>query len=957
VDFAIQRGEECLLKVQVKSTSAAHLTTSAAVAALLRLITGAADRYLILATRPATGEFAALCAVLADENSTDQQFEDSLKTLVRRSEPTTGSLEGLSERGWRRLRRCRILIDSRTTADVRREMRESVRRLRRRYCTSAPGWDAAGLLLGHLLWDVLSTAASSGPPLILLSKIKATLSMDSATLAAAVSGRTWAVNVNTPPRLTDIARPELIDQIATMLTVPNPTPQVPACVLHGLSGIGKTSLCAAWANDRSDEYSVIFWIDASTSESIESSFRAVDRWIIASVAPSPVEERLLDRVQAGLSRIGTPWLIVFDNAPAADGVRRWLPRSGLGHAIVTTTNPSSWHGAHMFTMDVPPMTGKQASDLLSRRLSLDVDVDSASATAGIVSLADRFQRWPLALELVSAYLLDTHEGLSGAAGYERLVMRALGDDQSIPPDYPRTLVGAVRFALRRMDELGETSAAARAARMSLRFAAFMHSRQIPFHLLMACVWLNIEWDIQETVHSFSPYTGADPPAGEILRELMKGSLVGIDYPIFGGAEDGVAVRSFDFSVTMNEIVQEVIRADVVREGAGEPVITQAGYFSQRWLQKLLDGERRDLAMVFMGHCRHVARAALEHGISNYATALLWGNSAAALSLVEAWHEAEIYLRAEVGYLTSADRPPPVMAAATYATLILVITRRAIRASDVVDEVCDMIEEVVAWHSQAMRADERGATAEVFKTYMVARELARELPRHMRINELTQRLHDLVPADAALDAQDAKASHVFRLGEMLRESGDLDSLVAELVTRLHDSSYAYHHPTLKRFMVEACIHQGRWDEAAAEIRALHRYVDHERLTYLDVDTLITNVTHYCLSYITGAADDAVRVLANVIALADSYEARGNAFRPGDRARLEVARAYHAMYRTDLSTMLDSLDHVDRHELELAEAGRPVGVRDVHWLMNRWANTLPVPVARVLAKPPANGETSE
>src|SRR5689334_4883397 len=99
--------------------------------------------------------------------------------------------------------------------------------------------------------------------------------MDDDALAAAVAGRAWAVHVNTPPRLTDISRPDLLARIAGVLTVPNPIPQVPVCVLHGLSGIGKTSLSAGWAADRGDDYPVVFWIDATTAGSVESSFHAV----------------------------------------------------------------------------------------------------------------------------------------------------------------------------------------------------------------------------------------------------------------------------------------------------------------------------------------------------------------------------------------------------------------------------------------------------------------------------------------------------------------------------------------------------------------------------------------------------------------------------------------------------------------------------------------------------------
>src|SRR5262249_37641360 len=136
-----------------------------------------------------------------------------------------------------------------------------------------------------------------------------------------------------------------------------------------------------------------------------------------------------------------------------------------------------------------------------------------------------------------------------------------------------------------------------------------------------------------------------------------------------------------------------------------------------------------------------------------------------------------------------------MAVATYAQLAVVITRRAVRPSNVVDEVCDLLDEVIAWHSQAVQTDERGAAGPTFNAYQVAHELAHDLPNHSRIDELTRRLRDLVSVDAAPDARASVAADILRLGEILRNGDDLDSLVADLDARLNDPSYAYHHVTL------------------------------------------------------------------------------------------------------------------------------------------------------------------
>ncbi len=695
---------------------------------------------------------------------------------------------------------------------------------------------------------------------------------------------------------------------------------------------------------------MIFWIDSATAESIDGSFRNVDRWIQANVQPQPVEQRLHARIQAGLARITVPWLIVFDNAPDSRHIKRWLPSAGVGHGIVTTTDPSSWNGAHIFfKLEVPTMTESQAITLLLRRMRMGLE--SMPPKAQVIKLADHLLRWPLALELASAYLVDTHEGLAGMADYERLVRRALDDDDSIPPGYPSTLVGAVLLAMRRMERRGETDDAASVARMALRFAAFMQPRHIPFHLLMANVFVHPEEDVREVAHSFAAYSGADPPAGEILREMLRGSLVAIDAPIFGGVDERVTVQSFDFSVGMNEIVQEVIRNDVSRENAVAFVVTQAGYHSQRWLQHLIDADRHDLALVFFkGHCVYLARAALRHDISNYATALLWGNAATALGLAEEWREAEVYLRAELAYLRSTnDRLSPTMAVGTYAQLALAIMRQAARAIDIVDEVCDLLDEVVAWHARATPADGASARTPTFGAFQVAYNLGVDLPDHRRVKDLAGVLLALVSRDDSADPKASVAMDVHSLGERLRANDNLNQLITDIELRLQDSAYMLHWTTLRRFSVEARMYKNQYGAAAAIVRDMSRYAALETFQYSDVETLLSNVAHHCLSFAAEGSADALEVLVETCNLAERYLAGGRALRPGDQARLDIVRAYLALYQTDFFlAMIERLEGVNRRDVEAIESGRKVGVADVHWLMCRWVETLPEPVARAVGR---------
>ena len=937
VDFAVYSGPACLIRAQVKGGDS-HLSASDATKILLRLITGDAEQYLVLTNRSPGLGLDELSALLGISSDSGPEFRSTLRRLVSRSQQVTDSLGRLDNDAWDRLARCRVSIDARTTAELRHEMRERVRFLRRRYCRGPAGWDAAGLLLGHLLWNVLASAAGPGEPLIELNEIQAQLAIDNAALAAAVYGKAWAAHVNTPPRLTDIARPELLNLIAQRLPTPNPTPQVPTCALYGLSGIGKTSVAVAWANDRSDDYQVVFWIDASSATSIESSFIAVDGWLASHLPTPPPEPNLFDRVQGGLARLRSSWLIVFDNALDPRTVKHWLPRLGLGHAVVTTTDPTAWHGPSIFKIEIPAMTDGQASDLLMRRLTPNESDDLKENTRQLSDLAKRLQRWPLALELASAYLLDCHEGLAGAANYERLIMRALGDEQSVPPGYPRTLVGAVIFALRRMEELGKNNIAAEVARMATRFAAFMRPRQIPLHLLMACVWCDLEAAMRNDLAAFTPYTGEDPPIGEIARELFRGSLVTSDFPIFGGADEQDTPRSFDFSVSMNEIVQQIIRSEAAREEVTYNVVTQLAYFAQRWIHKLIEAERLDLTMVFLGHCVAVSDAAISNSVSNYCTALLWGNTASALSLAEEWRIADVYLRSEVEYLESTENPDPFMALATYSQLAHTAVRKGERPSEVVDEVCGLLRKVLDWFTKAASADIGRTSLPTINALLIAQELQQDLPSNGEIRSVVEELKERVGTLPQDDKATLKAMEVDRLNQSLRE-GDPSVTAERIRSLIKNPEYSFHHVTLQRFLVEVYMQLEQWKNAVDIVDQMTEFAKRGALSYVDVSSLVINVGNQCLTFAHAADAEAIHLVSRAIVLASTYESRGNTFRPGDKAKIETYRAYVSALAMQFSDTARVMNEIDSDELQLADQGKFVGMRDLYRVMERWLASLP------------------
>jgi hypothetical protein len=127
-------------------------------------------------------------------------------------------------------------------------------------------------------------------------------------------------------------------------------------VLHGLGGIGKTQLAVAYIHQHKKRYTAIFWIDASSDDSILLSFNNIARQILrqhpstavlASIDLEDSPARIVGRVILWLSLSeNTRWLLVCDNydKPKVSGhtdlgavdLSQYIPQCDRGSILVTT---------------------------------------------------------------------------------------------------------------------------------------------------------------------------------------------------------------------------------------------------------------------------------------------------------------------------------------------------------------------------------------------------------------------------------------------------------------------------------------------------------------------------------------------------------------------------------------------------------------------------------------------
>lgn len=131
-------------------------------------------------------------------------------------------------------------------------------------------------------------------------------------------------------------------------------------VLKGLGGIGKTQLAAAYAMRHWQEFSAVFWLDASSAESLGSSVLDMVKRIfddhpqygeLKEILENENTRAVIKWARAWLARPGNDrWLLIYDNydhpsSPSfAYDLQPLLPEMLRGHILITTAYPGFEHG-------------------------------------------------------------------------------------------------------------------------------------------------------------------------------------------------------------------------------------------------------------------------------------------------------------------------------------------------------------------------------------------------------------------------------------------------------------------------------------------------------------------------------------------------------------------------------------------------------------------------------------
>jgi Domain of unknown function (DUF4062)/AAA ATPase domain len=205
--------------------------------------------------------------------------------------------------------------------------------------------------------------------------------------------------------------------------------------LHGLRGVGKTTLAAAYAERRRDNYRATWWIKAEAESTMRADLVGLGVQLGWVAADAP-EEQAMDAVLGRLRSEGEGILLIYDNAVGPKELAKFLPR-GSAPRIIVTSNAPNW-GAVAAPVEIEVWPKDVGADFLMARTGRAAERDAAialsEALGGLplaheqaaaycerigVTLADYLKRF----EVAPAHLLDDENDI--AQGYNRTVAKTL----------------------------------------------------------------------------------------------------------------------------------------------------------------------------------------------------------------------------------------------------------------------------------------------------------------------------------------------------------------------------------------------------------------------------------------------------------------------------------------------------------------------------------------------------